>query len=236
MAAQHGHGLTRGEWEKSTSFPTLSPAKHRADAHTCAASCARLGAAQEKPVPAACDSVGTGSHWRAAGLATEGSHQRCKHRVRPRCHAHGGQSPLPPGWAAGACTPWRWPRALCRQPPLGAHGVWVMNRAHGGRASLLTPAVTLWGVGVPAHFPEQPAAVQGLRCAVWAPGVLGGRRTSARFPGSVVASEAFSKPVGCTGQWSTTPTGLAGERTADPKRVPSRCRAWLRLCPGLLSR
>lgn len=92
------------------------------------------------------------------------------------------------------------------------------------------------GGGIPAHFPEQPAAVQGLRCAVWAPGVLGGRRTSARFPGSVVASEAFSKPVGCTGQWSTTPTGLAGERTADPKRVPSRCRAWLRLCPGLLSR
>lgn len=145
MAAQHGHGLTRGEWEKSTSFPALSPANHRADAHTCAASCARLGAAQEKPVPAACDSVGTGSHWRAAGLATEGSHQRCKHRVRPRCHAHGGQSPLPPGWAAGACTPWRWPRALCRQPPLGAHSVRVMNRAHGGRASLLTPAATLWG-------------------------------------------------------------------------------------------
>lgn len=29
-----------------------------------------------------------------------------------------------------------------------------------------------------------------------------------------------------------TPTGLAGERTTDPKPVPSRCHAWLRLCPG----
>lgn len=45
--------------------------------------------------PGCCDPVGTGSHWRAAGLATEGSYQRCKHRVRPRCQAHAGQSPLP---------------------------------------------------------------------------------------------------------------------------------------------
>lgn len=151
--------------------------------------------------PGCCDPVGTGSHWRAAGLATEGSYQRCKHRVRPRCQAHAGQSPLPRrvggscmhvlAVATGTVSPATPRGSQCPGHEQGSRwqGLAADSRGDAGgggvpcplsRAASCGPGAAPCSAGARASTHQAPMAFQQAtrrQVSSW------GRHTSAPFPG-----------------------------------------------------